>query len=430
SFYLNPKWSSGITNLEAYKNQLNYLVEQKIFAQEAIKLGLDKEEYISNYLNFIHEKEMIKELYRQEVASEVNISEEEYKTAYQYMKKKVQFEYLSSQEIENAIKYFYAFNQQPLNKISLIASDVDEKGISPLFSYGDMAAELEEVVFNMQKDEIKGPVKVGSKYMVVKLIDGRVEKFMSEMDFHEKKSKIKKVIFERRANKISGKYIENLMHNKNVKINPDTFSPLSEYFSRTIKNKNSSTPYPIYINDKELNMTLNGVKEILDKDIVSYDGGALTVKEFLSALKNMPSGMRPQVNMTPQLKKALAIIVRDKHLTAKAKERGLNKNNTVLYESQIQTDEILAGYYLKKLRDGITCSEDEIEEFKKKRNFSKVNEQLNNRLTDENIADVVSDYKFSLQKMKLADSLKTYYECKIDSVDFIANIADPDKMIT
>jgi parvulin-like peptidyl-prolyl isomerase len=244
SFHLNPKWGRGLTNREAYQNQLNYLIEQKQLAQEAIARGLNNDELLESRLKFIKEKEMIKELYRREVASKVEITEQEYQQAYVRSKISVQFEFIYTPNLNNARAYLQQLKSTPVAKITLIDPAVEQKGTSPMFGFGDMAAEIEEVVFDMAPGELKGPIEVNNKYMVVKLVEGMKEKFVSETDFAENKNKIRQVLFERRARKISDEYIYNMLHNNEMSINPETFFPLAEHFSRYVRNKNSDKPFP------------------------------------------------------------------------------------------------------------------------------------------------------------------------------------------
>jgi parvulin-like peptidyl-prolyl isomerase len=251
SFHLNPKWGRGLTNQAAYQNQLDYLIDQKLLAQEAISRGLN-DELLKSRLKFIKEKEMIKELYHREVSSKVEITNQEYQQAYERLKILVQFEFISTPNLNNAHTYLQKLKSQSVDEINLIAPSLEQKGISPMFGFGDMTSEIEDIVFDMELGDLKGPIKIENKYMVIKLIDGIKEKFLSESDFAENKNKIRKVLFDRRARKISDEYIYNILKNDEIFINPETFFPLSEHFSRYVSNKNSDKPFPIYLDNKEI----------------------------------------------------------------------------------------------------------------------------------------------------------------------------------
>ena len=114
SFYLEPKWGKGLTNKQAYSNQLNFLIDQKLFAQAAISNGLDKETANKNYLSFIKEKEMIKELYRQEVESQIEITEEEYISAYKKLKSHIKVAFITTPHEESAKRYLNLYKRAPL----------------------------------------------------------------------------------------------------------------------------------------------------------------------------------------------------------------------------------------------------------------------------------------------------------------------------
>lgn len=88
SFQLDARWQRGQTREAAYRLQLGYLIDQKLLAQEALANGALQDPALAGYLEAIQEKEMIKELYRREVASRVEISEETYRQAYRYSKRK------------------------------------------------------------------------------------------------------------------------------------------------------------------------------------------------------------------------------------------------------------------------------------------------------------------------------------------------------
>lgn len=429
SFHLDPKWGKGLTQREAYHNQLNYLIEQKLFAQEALANGLDTEKAIAGLLNATMEKEMIKELYRQEVASRVNISDEEYRSAYQRLKKKVQFEFVSTPDSARALTYREQLFSVSVEELHLQSPSTEQKGVSPMFSYGDIASELEEVVFDMQPGEVSAPIKINNDFMIVKLIDGEVDKFMSERDLVEQKSKIQKVIFERRARQISDEYIYEMLSKQEVKINPPVFYALAEQFSRIVQNKSSDQPVPIYLSNGELKTAEINLKDLADEVLVTFKGGQFTVEEFLRKLWDMPAGMRPQVNMAPQLKKAIAVTVRNHYLSREAYQKGLDKSPQVLYEVEAQNDEVLARYYIRKLRDNLTVTPEEVAEFMNKENFAAVNKSLNGKLDAGAIRGIILDYKLTQERIKIADSLRAVYTVRVDSALFETHLPDADKII-
>lgn len=414
-FELHPKWGRGLTYHEAYSNQLNYLIDQKLYALAAIEKGMQKDSSIADYLNFIHEKEMIKELYRQEVAKKIEITDEEYQSAYSKMKKQVQLHYIFTKNHEHALKYSQELRSSDFETIQLVDPTQESKGTTGMMSFGDMQQALEDVVFGLKQDEVSDPISINDGYMVVRVAVGQVEKFMSEYDFAEKKSKIKKVVFERRADKIANTYIKDLMLDKDLKLNPPVFFELSDQFSRIVQDKYSDNPFPINIDNQEIQIAQHDLASIKDAVLITYEDGEMTVDEFLSKLAKMPTGLRPKVKMANQLKDAIGVIVRNEYLAKEAKKKGLDKSETVRRETEIQSDEILARYWLERQKERLHVAEEEIEEFKKSDKFDRLLEKTTVKPTDEQLEDIILDLKMAELKMHLADSLHNRFLVKIDS---------------
>jgi len=53
SYELTPKWGKGLTYKAAYRNQLDFLIDEKLFAQAARSEGLQKDPKIAGYLDYI-----------------------------------------------------------------------------------------------------------------------------------------------------------------------------------------------------------------------------------------------------------------------------------------------------------------------------------------------------------------------------------------
>jgi hypothetical protein len=133
--------------------------------------------------------------------------------------------------------------------------------------------------------------------------------------------------------------------------------------------------------------------------------------------------------MAPQLKKAIAISIRNDYLTRQAYKQGLDKSAVVKYETESQSDEILSRWMLKEMKKKVNVTDAEINDFKQKENFSKVNNQFNGKLTDAVIEDIIRDYKFSIYRRNFSDSLLSVYPVKVDSFLLSENITDPEKII-
>ncbi len=429
SYQLNPKWGKGLTNKEAYFNQLDFLISQKLYAQAAEEAGLDREEDVRGYLTFLEEKELIKELYRREVAAKVNISEEEYQRAYRNSKRQVTFHYLITPDSARAFAYYRTLHRVPFQKLKLGVPRKDRKGTTGLLRFGEMDPAIEAFVFDLKPGELAPPVKTRKGWMVIQLVNGVVDKFMSELDFAEQKSKIRKVLFDRKASVIANRYIKDLMRDKDLRLNPPVFFALSRAFSEIVQNKYSEQPIPVFVSNQEVRQTGHRLKDLRDSVLITYRDGQMTVEDFLRYLSNLPNGLRPRVKMQRELKDAIGVAVRNHYLAERARRRGLAKSPRMRYEIAAQRDAFLARYWLKRQRDHLNVSPAEIAQFRRKKKFREIEQRSGRRWSDSEVADLILDYKFALRKVFLADSLRKWYPVQVDSELFLQKIPHPNRLI-
>lgn len=427
SYHLEPKWGRGLTTEESFNNQLEYLVEQKLFAQAAISEGALADPRIAGQIAFIEEKEAIKALYRKHVESKVEIQEAAYEQAYHNSKTKVQFQYIKTTDSLKAADYLVALGTKTFEEI--IVSPTDEKAVSPMFTFGDMAEPLEEVVFQMQLDEIRGPIKVDDQFMVVKLINGERDVFRSKMELAEKKSKLKKVLFERRAKVISDRYVAQILQGKKVTIHRDAFIQLAKTFNQVVQQKQSDNSLPLYLDNNEIKETRSTLKDFQDDLLITFTGGSMTIREFLENLFNMPTGLRPQVNMAPALKKALYQAVRNHYLAEAAAQEGLGETAEVQSAVESQTDAILARFRMQQMRNSLTVSEAEIEKFQNSEAFARLNNLSKGKLNNSAVKDVLLDFKFKNARIEHSDSLRKVYTVSIQQENLSKQIDKPDELI-
>lgn len=429
SFELKPKWGRGITRAEAYRNQLNYLIDEKLFAQAAERDGLLRDTTLAARLHFVEEKELIKELYRQEVADKIRISDDEYQEAYGNLKKKVKLAYVFTPDSLRAWQYYKNWLEKGVGKMILLDVNNDHRGVTPFFGFGDMEAALETVAFRLKQGEVSRPVRVNGGFMVVQLIAGEVEKFQSKVDFAEKKNKIRKVIFERRASRVSNQFIKNFMLDKNLQLNPPVFYRLAGELSRIIQNKTSETPLPLYVSDRELQTTAHDLASLKKEVLITFRDGEMTVGEFLKHLSHMPAHLRPNLKQPKKLKDAIGVAVRNMYLAQEARRRGLARAPRAKREIRIQSDEILAGYWVKQQAQKIRVPEQEVRAFRESEKFPQLISELGHEPDNAEIAGIIRRIRLMDLKVAASDSLRRLFTVKVDSMVLKQKIKRPEELI-
>ncbi len=432
SYELQPRWGAGLTRRQAYHNQLDYLIDEKLFALEACRLELHRDPAIAGYLRFIEEKELNKALYEIEVADKVEISEEEYQQAYLHSKKKVRFNYIFTRVAEFARYYAEQLQTTPFDSIRVAEVLNDRKGVTRMMSFGDLDPKIEAVVFNLKPGAVAGPIEILDGYMVIQLLEGTVEKFISEMELAQQKSKLQKVIYQRKAAPIANRYIKDLMLDKNLTLNPEVFFALEKLFARVARHETQPELIPVHLSDAALHLVASDAAELNQQVLATFDGGQITVGEFLEKMRNQPAGMRPRINMAQQLKDAIGVAVRNDFLANEARKKGLHKSPQVRAEIQIQQDQALARFYVERQLRGVEISEDEIWEFKRSDDFKAITTITNRMgapLSDEQVSEIIQDLKLAQWKIAEHDRLAQVYEIAVDSTRLNKMIETPEKII-
>ncbi len=429
SFELEPQWKKGMTNKEAYFHQLQYLIHQKLFALAAHAEALDKDPMIAGFIKYIKHKEMIKALYKKVVAAKVDISEQDYQKAYTISKKRIILNYIYTSDSIRVDTYLKKMRESSFLEVQLIDPLSDIKGTTQPFSFGDMREELEEVVFDMMPGDVAGPFTINDGFMIVQLADGQIDKFMSEQDFALNKSKIRKVLFDRRAAKLANTYIKELMLDKNLQLNPPIFFTLADQMNRTVKNKYADKPLPIYISNEEINIAKGNLTSIQDEILITYQNSQMTVKEFLNNLYQIPVEFRPKAKTSRQLKDAIGVIIRNEYLEKEARKMGLDDDSTVKHNIEKQSDKILAKYWLEKRLSIMNVLPTEVEDHDNSRPSQLFVQRTGEEVKEHGSSPYLKDKNSAEIYNRLIDSLSTRCTIKVDSQLFYSKISNPNEII-
>ncbi|HXX65189.1 MAG TPA: hypothetical protein VEO56_15425 [Bacteroidota bacterium] len=367
SFTLHPEWKKGETEAHAYLTQLHALLAQKIYAQEAEHLGMDRDSMMAGALRFIKEKEMIKGLYRRQISEKVQIADAERQRIYEWSKKKVDIAYVFCLDSALCASFAGELKTRDLDALSLPADSSVVKGMRQGVKVGTVTPALEQAIFTSRLGDVRGPIRVRGGFMCVKVTGGEQEKFLSENELILQRDKVTKLLTERKADSLSGEYVYSLMQDTDLRLVGPIFWQVADDFARRVKESRVDRLklQNVYITVDEirsLNADLGGIGDAV---VATHRDGALTVKELLSALANMPGSLRPRVRTPQNLKDAIGRIVRNQYLLKEARREGLDSDPEVLYEYGLQRDEALSAAYYARRRGEVALTDAEVEAYRK-----------------------------------------------------------------
>jgi hypothetical protein len=422
SYELSPQWRKGMTREEAHLRQLDYMVVNAMYAQEARREGLDRDSMLGGHIAFLRDKELIKALYEREIRGRVQISEGEYADGYRWLKRAVTFAFIYSPDSARAAGYARALHADSLPAITMLDPVADLKGIRDDVRYGELARELERPLFDGQPGDVAGPFPVREGFMVVKLLDGKVERFMSEMDFAEQKNKVRAVIGNRKADSLGREYISRLMRDKELTLNPGTFWSLAPVLARRTAPAQAD-PFglaPVQVTDRDLARVEGDLGGLGNQVLATYRDGAMTVAGFIAAVGAMPPGLRPPLRSPQNLKDAVAIVVRNRYLAESARVMRLDADPGVRRDIEEQVDDALARAWLYRKLQAIPVTADDREAFRVAGGTAP---------DPESQAEAIRRQRLNAAMPGMLDQLRRQYHPEIDTTALLTMIPQPKERI-
>ncbi|GAB4179257.1 MAG: hypothetical protein Kow00108_15200 [Calditrichia bacterium] len=402
-----------MTKWDAYMNQLQYLIDQKIFALEYQKLLDDQKNDIKQTLDFLTEKEMVKALYKNHVLNQIEITPDDYQTAYLRSKRKIQLEYIIGKNRQHLEEYRKIMMEKSVQDINLKDPSTEQKGITPMFSFGDMDETVESVAFGLKPFEVSNIFSIGDEYMVIKLVNGETNKFASEIELAFQKPSLKKVITDRKAKPLAVKYINKLMDGVNIHIDPQLFRQLSELIRNQIHGRSRQNPIENPVNNAELNNIAVSLEELFEAPLATYDGKKMTIKQFLDFYRIIPPQVRPSIHKPKLLRDAIVKFIEFQYLTDQAYDEELDKDPEVLRAADIQRKEYLAFHYLKSVKKSLVVDDPMIKEFRESEKMARFEKVLGRVPADEDIRTYIMNDLFANRVLELSDSLRKTYRVEI-----------------
>jgi peptidyl-prolyl cis-trans isomerase C len=188
---------------EGHRRFLEALIQQKVIAQKAREMGLDKDEEVQTkiaaLMKEVTERVLIEALVKQEILDKVVVTDEEAKAYYDEHrdefkdKEKVRVRQIIVateeeaqeilQELENGIDF-----AELVSRKSTDQRTAKSGGDSGYIERGKMPAVLEKIYFSLEVGEISDAVKTNQGYYIVKLED---KKEASIKEFYEVSDEIK-----------------------------------------------------------------------------------------------------------------------------------------------------------------------------------------------------------------------------------------------
>jgi hypothetical protein len=365
------KLGNSVTDMK--RSYLNFMINERLLAQQGYKLGLDTSANIRELRQEFLSEEMIKAIIKYEVEDKITVSQDEIKDAVNKSSVSFDVNFWPVSNFENAERVRAIMMHEGFTKTinTIIQSQHEIKLDTSKFQTGYKTwLDIDPKVLNIVKDlphgQISQPVLLDGVYYLFQVKDIRRSAVMPD-DYLKKSSTMRKIIYNTKLKEGTAKLIDSFMTPKNVVTKGFFFITLSnalaEWKSEKIGDVLSFRDAVRSGNDKYPSM--NKLKQYLNQTITSYKDGQLTVNQLLDLLDVSPVKADPKDEYTfrNQLNTQIGVTVRN-YLLAK---EGMNRKYEDLPWVQKELNDWMNKWVFEETRhfytDKVNLTEEDVQKY-------------------------------------------------------------------
>lgn len=340
---------------------LDYLIGDKLLAQEAEKIHLDTLPILKHVRRVAEHKAMARHLYDEWVREKISApTEEELRQAFERSNKQLFVRHLFAPSAE-AADSLYALLESGRMTFEEIASRIysdsllaTNGGALGWLEWGDLDENLEDVAYEAPVGSFTRPVHSQYGWHILRVDDYKRQMIVSEDDFQQKKTFLKNRIYERREAVVSKQVMNEFMEAQDVRFDREITRPVfNAIIARRSSDETLAPEEQMGSPEREFATLEDELLPYLDQMLVTFAGEGWTVREFLDRLPEMD-----RRHFHGNLYVGLANMIRDELLGREAKARGYDQKPDVVEEVQDREDKLLSQLYLQSLYDTLTITEE------------------------------------------------------------------------
>ncbi len=392
---------------------LHSLIAEKLWADEASKLGLDKSEEFNFYFKPIEDLFVRDALFALEIKDKIKLTAADVTNGIIKSQSSLKTEIITSPD-SALIFNFYDSAGSNSNFDSLAALYNLHKTTVDI-SLGKLHdEEIEDSLYRMNVNRMTSPIKSEIGWVIFLIKD----KIFSPIDLGDVKrqEQMKQIIRNRRIEKKYLEYMSALLSGANIKIDEDAFSIINTAVWGKMKKHNSgqnlSQSY-FELTEWDFKNILSELGETsLKKTLFNLRGKEIDIFNFLAALSfegfsvNTIDSVTVQNKLTKKIKK----FVEQQLLTEEGYRQGLNLNKNVVYDLAGWKQNYLAQKYFIDVRDSVKISGDDVynyykNDFVNASNIKMINVRLVNLSDLDEVAIVLEDTEKGID---FAEVIKKY----------------------
>ncbi|MCF6269106.1 MAG: peptidyl-prolyl cis-trans isomerase [Melioribacteraceae bacterium] len=398
---------------ESKKKHLNYIINEKLLALYGYSNSIDTLEQVVEMYNSIHHDIMTEELFRDDILENISISESEIDTVVIQKQLVLQIKWLFSKDEKRIFEqrelltkgdnFDTLYNRELKNGLLL-----DDRSMTTnRYQLGKKNPFLAKIIDTLQIGKVSSPINTNDGWYLIKLESASRNVFTTETEYNKLRVEAENAIKKIKMDKVSDKYVHNILLTHNPVIKRDAITILKSYLGKFIL---PSEKYDEWNLEQSLTNTTNKLDDLYKSNIsnlplVKLNTGNITLDEFLKWYRNREQYIKfNKTNIktfSSSVENLVWRMVRDKLLINLAIERKYDKQTSVIEESQWWKDKIVYSAVRNELGNSILIENKEIA-------TGKLDKSGEDKITQE------MEKELSIKIFRLVANLKQKYKIEIN----------------
>lgn len=349
-YNVRPSYCSG-NSLKDKKIILNSLITEKLLA---LNFNNNLEDTHLFILEARKEQKMREVFFNQNIYNNISLDSVEIVNSYNNSIKEFNISYIALPDPSPLLEILKIMQDSlfTLEEISKTYLNTNKLPTRKLSFHEDINEDMYEIFFsrNIIKGKIYGPLSIGDNYYIFRVDDWNKTINLSNIKNQYDISYLKKTIKDLKSGIEYRKYINSIMHGKELDIHAENFEKLIKSIYSDIKNISlDKTEYKMrdLLNNKFSQSNLS------DNDIIcTISNREWSIGDFNELLNKNPVNINSRLNIH-KLKRVLRKLIINKleiyYLTEAAYNRGLDKHSLVKQEEYIWSDYIKSNQVINNL---------------------------------------------------------------------------------
>ncbi len=317
------RFASAEEEFETKRMVLDSMIATRLLVQAAYEKGIDESEELSRVVLASKDRFLLDVLYKHEIIDPAEPTEAELRDFYSHLDTRIRASQIIVTDEDTAQILFERLKSgEPFDKLayeySVVPSAKKDKGDLGWITWGDLVDEAQRVAFQLQPGELAPPVKSFLGWHLVKVTGKQPNDPGGEFD--EIKENLRRQLRQMNQYRLRREFIKSLQEQYPFTIDTATVDYL-------LHKRESMYPPQVLAslpkNDFDLEQLDRNEKELV---MATWEGGQVTVMQYLTQIKQLPDRMRPPLDDYDSLATIVFTLKGDDVMTHLARKMGLESD--------------------------------------------------------------------------------------------------------